>query len=781
MPISTPVVTALILDDGVTAFTPTGGGVQIGYGKYSGAARIYDAGSATVAWKGVFAINPLVVDTSNGNETYTVIVEGCTSALFASGVQELGSINVGAVGQQQLLPLTNQVGTTIYSYMRAKFVAAGTTPSIRVLTFVQPLTGLDTLSLTELIQVQATIAQNQSNATANFSAWAVGTVTGGPNHDGKYPLTDFNGVTRLISCPAKNSSVSGGDGGLSAEEIAALLPMDVNGVAPNFPVEQGGVMRRFNFVPARQTKDLQDVTQTLNDEVYPAWSAAVAAANGGDGDVKVTRGQLSLGLTGMVFPWLFGCKGDVQNTSNVTTYAGSKVVTASEAIFKPSDVGKEAYLSNGRTGSKPFGGSDPSNRLLIEYYDSPTQVRVNQACATNFSTNQMYWGTNDTAGMEACLASVAPVGKFNLGGVVNLGGRMYLVDPQFYQPRSALIGPGGLVRRPGVAVSGVARTLLYNKTRYQAEYLRMDDFPTILNIKLDGMKYCQSCYTGSAASNCFEWISVTGAYNLPQIDPFVKFANIEIRDGSGIGYRDYGRGAGNLEMLSVTGCILAGIEWNHYDMAVTNVQSQNNGLAGIVQLSGGNTTYASVRSSYNGTGGNISPETTSNMVVYGHGCVWTNLMLQESFGPNLTIIGGNNSFSGQCQDTGDTFPVGEHGAIAKLPVQRAGVALKGFDCVENEINMKVGSFVHYENYATHALFFLEDSGAGRPTYNYGTMRYNHNLQGAWYNGGMSDGNTPIPAGAGVYAVNQTTGIGSQTSGTIHASNHSLTLNGTAVV
>jgi hypothetical protein len=58
---------------------------------------------------------------------------------------------------------------------------------------------------------------------AQFKAWLGGTATGGPNNDGRYPLSDAEGVESLVDCPAKLAATVGGPAALSeAAKVAAL-------------------------------------------------------------------------------------------------------------------------------------------------------------------------------------------------------------------------------------------------------------------------------------------------------------------------------------------------------------------------------------------------------------------------------------------------------------------------------------------------------------------------------------------------------------------------------
>lgn len=59
-------------------------------------------------------------------------------------------------------------------------------------------------------------------SVAELRAWVSGTAAGGPNGDGRYPLTALDGSTSLVACPAKLAdSVSGPAASASASKDAA--------------------------------------------------------------------------------------------------------------------------------------------------------------------------------------------------------------------------------------------------------------------------------------------------------------------------------------------------------------------------------------------------------------------------------------------------------------------------------------------------------------------------------------------------------------------------------
>lgn len=63
---------------------------------------------------------------------------------------------------------------------------------------------------------------------AEFADWTTGTVAGGPNHDGKYPLTDRYGTVTLAECPAKLAAIAGqggsGGGSGTVKQLNDVMP-----------------------------------------------------------------------------------------------------------------------------------------------------------------------------------------------------------------------------------------------------------------------------------------------------------------------------------------------------------------------------------------------------------------------------------------------------------------------------------------------------------------------------------------------------------------------------
>ncbi|BDD65021.1 hypothetical protein Sj15T_00420 [Sphingobium sp. TA15] len=60
-----------------------------------------------------------------------------------------------------------------------------------------------TPSRAELANKTSEVLDNWQAREEQFRAWMTGTITGGPNNDGYYPLSDSTGYTQLAACPAK--------------------------------------------------------------------------------------------------------------------------------------------------------------------------------------------------------------------------------------------------------------------------------------------------------------------------------------------------------------------------------------------------------------------------------------------------------------------------------------------------------------------------------------------------------------------------------------------------
>lgn len=103
-----------------------------------GSAAVLDMGAAR--FDAVARINVAAITTGADN-AYDIIVQGSNSPTFASGIENLASLNLGNTavrdgGAQTSgpgiyeLPVTNEQADTVYRYIRIYTKVAGTSPSI---------------------------------------------------------------------------------------------------------------------------------------------------------------------------------------------------------------------------------------------------------------------------------------------------------------------------------------------------------------------------------------------------------------------------------------------------------------------------------------------------------------------------------------------------------------------------------------------------------------------------------------------------------------------------
>ena len=116
-----------------------------------GSAKIIDFGANTrVDAQAIFDVSAL--DIASNDELYTFIIQGSSSATFASDIQNLASMNFGAtevrpggaidslIGRYEL-GFTNEQNDTLYRYVRLYRLISGTSTTITSTAFCSVLPG----------------------------------------------------------------------------------------------------------------------------------------------------------------------------------------------------------------------------------------------------------------------------------------------------------------------------------------------------------------------------------------------------------------------------------------------------------------------------------------------------------------------------------------------------------------------------------------------------------------------------------------------------------------
>lgn len=66
----------------------------------------------------------------------------------------------------------------------------------------------------DLLEKVEEFLKDRQVSLAEFADWAAGSANGGPNKDGKYPLTDRYGTVTMAACPARLAVIAGSGGGV---------------------------------------------------------------------------------------------------------------------------------------------------------------------------------------------------------------------------------------------------------------------------------------------------------------------------------------------------------------------------------------------------------------------------------------------------------------------------------------------------------------------------------------------------------------------------------------
>jgi hypothetical protein len=490
---------------------------------------------------------------------------------------------------------------------------------------------------------------------------------------------------------------------IKVSQLPLATPAEIAAAGDSI-ITVGGVSKRWSpyLFASRKTADLQASTQILGTEVIPSLIESSGL------EQKIALNEIHRKFTGIINPKMppYNCKGDLRETKLASCTSGSNIITCSEAMFSADDVGKLCYLSN----------AGPSFAILettIIQYDSATQVRIATNASVSKPDNQMFWGTDDTAGMAAAIEATRAPGKWTYGGAVLLPPGRYLVGPQVYLAKAAIIGHGRrqslLCRKPTSATT----SLLRNENNQV-------DFPILHGFGLYGMQYVQRPSFGSRGLEFISVLPGSAQDTLPQVDPYPFFKDLAIFGCAWDGLYTYYRNSGDLVSIDLYENWGNGWLSNSYDINVMNMLAIANRSAGVNLDSNGsaNCNINNLKASYNGAGpGSDTQEEACNLLVAGFGHNITNARLQESFGSNLVIKGGWNKFGDvSADDTACIKPAHSSGPSYSTTLQqiRAAVLFKGGSAVGNLLNdFAVGKSVHGSDYLCQGVFMSGDASGNK--------------------------------------------------------------------
>ncbi len=113
----------------------------------SAAAKVFDAGSGAL-FKGIAVVDITNLKVSAADEIYTFIIQGSNSSTFASGIENLAELDLGAAAVRKggatvvsaagryEIPFQNEQADVLYQYIRLYRLIAGTSPTVTSTCFI---------------------------------------------------------------------------------------------------------------------------------------------------------------------------------------------------------------------------------------------------------------------------------------------------------------------------------------------------------------------------------------------------------------------------------------------------------------------------------------------------------------------------------------------------------------------------------------------------------------------------------------------------------------------
>lgn len=638
------------------------------YGSVGGVARVFDFG-ADASWVGIW-ITRVTAITLGVGRSYARKFEFSATSDFSGTIVEAQpytlSASPGTDGEIAVL-LSNKIGETKYRYGREKTTPAGSGASITIRSWIIHTNALAAMNTPDLASIMGVVTERFNQATSLLRAWSGGVANGGPDGDGKYPLSDAAGNTYLIECPAKLVTMLSG-GGMSLEDIDALPDATEEDVGLGSPdpimigIVGSGPGRLLKSIPrafitSPRTKDLLKFTGLLSDELIPS----VRESNGLERSIAVR--EIMRQSLGMLNPLAYGVKNDAFSTRHCFNMEnGDDVLNWSEAGFEVADVGKVVQVGGA------FGGGVAGQGTILEYLDNEN-VRVSFTATSDAFLQDGNFGTLCTAQMQAALdACFNPRGLYNYGAICMLPDGGVLTGALHYWPRTGLIGHGSrqstLIRYNDSFLSNafqhwdgdtnywpitqyadgsyyypiypnaykapyytgsyapeIAPTLCnrIGKDRWgdtwstegtvdgpaQRGFKVDSDFNVFNDFAIDGSRYCSTRFMPGLEFRGGLFSMREGVSTAPyaQVDPYLRCRDLTLFLHGGVPFRTFGQCSGIISGIDSEENNICGYEHNAFDCNISNCYFMGNNGPGIV-AGGSNTNWTTMKISFNADGSN---------------------------------------------------------------------------------------------------------------------------------------------------------------------------------
>jgi hypothetical protein len=223
---------------------------------------------------------------------------------------------------------------------------------------------------------------------AQFRAWLAGTPTGGPNSDGRYPLSDAGGNTQLVDCPAKLASSVEGPAGVSvAAQLLSQSARDTAIAARDRAVTAETAAIAMNA----QTLSYRNLAQTYRDEAA-AFAAGLSSAQAAAVAAK-TAAEVAQGLA----------------TQKATDAASSEANAAASAVAAAASAAAAATFDPSSYYTKT---AADARYKPIAYVPSWSEITGKPSTFTPSAHSHVI---GDVTGLQAALDGKQPVGSYLTG------------------------------------------------------------------------------------------------------------------------------------------------------------------------------------------------------------------------------------------------------------------------------------------------------------------------------------------------------------------------------
>lgn len=634
-------------------------------GTVGGVARVYDFGAATL-WTGVWITQVTAMTTGSGR-SYARKIQLSTTSDFASPIDAQPFTMMAAPGTdgEIAILLSNKISETVYRYAREVTTPAGSGASVTLSSWIIPSVAYTGITTPELAALMGAVTERFNQATALYRAWAGGLEDGGPDGDGKYPLSDAAGNTYLIECPARIVAMLAG--GLTTAGVDALPLGDADDIDPTYPEPVFPAIvgptgsRTLMKIPrdiftSRRTRDLEPLVTRISDEIIPSWSASA----GLERSISVREmGRQMMGLENALH---YGVVPDcISVRRGFSIASGTNIVECEYPEFSPSSVGKNIQIANAMSGQAGKG-------TITSYIDS-THVGVSFTATSTVNYEDGNFGTLNTVAMQNALnACFRPGSPFQYGSVLLIPNGGILTGALVYRARTGIMGygtrqsmlyrwddsfrttafpryDGDTENRPitqysdgsyyypiypnqwiapnyygnyvpdvaptlcnaigtdawGVTHSTIGTALGQSNAGQKVE----SDFNVFSNFSLNGDRYAVTPFFGGIEfrGGLFNAQNQSGNQApYHQTDPYLRMRDMDIIGHGWVGLRTFGQCSALIADLGIYDNGAAGWHQGGYDNNVSGVYILGNSGPGLL-AQGANTNWNTIKISYNGNGG----------------------------------------------------------------------------------------------------------------------------------------------------------------------------------